>query len=164
MSLELLLPVEENAVAHTALQSDLTLGRKIKIHTKKEGLPNLEGIQIAIIGISEARGAVDNIGTGKGLDIIRKYLYQMFPGNWHLQIADLGNVPVGNETGDTYFLVQEILGELLEQKITPVIIGGSQDITYANYRAYDIFDKSVNIVSVDNRFDIGSVSPSKDIE
>jgi arginase family enzyme len=159
MSLELLLPVEENAVAHTALQSDLTLGRKIKIHTKKEGLPNLEGIQIAIIGISEARGAVDNIGTGKGLDIIRKYLYQMFPGNWHLQIADLGNVPVGNETGDTYFLVQEILGELLEQKITPVIIGGSQDITYANYRAYDRLFKPVNIVSVDNRFDIGEMDP-----
>ena len=41
MSLELLLPVEEIAVAHTALQSDLTLGRKIKIHTKKDGLPEV---------------------------------------------------------------------------------------------------------------------------
>ncbi len=159
MSLELLLPVEEIAVAHTALQSDLTLGRKMKIHTKKDGLPNLKNVQIAIIGISESRGAVDNVGTGKGLEIIRKYLYQMFPGNWHLSLADLGNIPEGNETGDTYFLIQEILGELLELNITPVIIGGSQDITYASYRAYDRLHKPVNIVSVDNRFDIGEMDP-----
>ena len=87
MSLELLSPVEEIAIAHTALQSDLTLGRKIKIHTKKDGLPDLKNVQIAIIGISESRGAVDNVGTGKGLEVIRKYFYQMFPGNWHLQFG-----------------------------------------------------------------------------
>lgn len=159
MSLELLTPVEEMAVAHTALQSDLSLGKKIKLHTKKEGIPNLEDVQIAILGVPEARGAVDNIGAGKGLDVIRKYLYQMFPGNWHASIADLGNIPEGNETGDSYFLIQEIVGELLEQKITPIIIGGSQDITYANYRAYDRIGKPVNIVSVDNRFDIGEMDP-----
>lgn len=159
MSLELLLPVEEIAVAHTALQSDLSLGKKIKIHTKKKGLPELDGVDIVIIGVTEGRGAVDNVGTGKGLEIIRKYLYQMFPGNWQLSIADLGNVPVGSETGDTYFLAQEILGELLEKKITPIIIGGSQDITYANYRAYDRLMKPVNVVSVDNRFDIGEMDP-----
>ena len=155
MSLELLLPVEEIAVAHTALQSDLSLGKKIKLHSKQDGFPDLENIQIAIIGVAEGRGAVDNIGTGKGLEVIRKFLYQMFPGNWHVNVADLGNIPTGNETGDTYFLVQEILGELIEQKITPIIIGGSQDITYANYRAYDRIGKPVNIVSVDNRFDSG---------
>ncbi len=159
MSLELLLPVEEIAVAHTALQSDLSLGRKIKIHTKKDGLPDLKNIQIAIIGITENRGAVDNIGVGKGLEIIRKYFYQMFPGNWHLNLADLGNIPQGSDIGDTYYLIQEVLGELLEQNITPVIIGGSQDITYANYRAYDRLQKPVNIVSVDNRFDIGEMDP-----
>jgi len=159
MSLELLLPVEEIAVAHTALQSDLSLGRKIKIHTKKDGLPDLKNIQIAIVGITENRGAVDNIGVGKGLEIIRKYFYQMFPGNWHLNLADLGNIPQGSDIGDTYYLIQEVLGELLEQNITPVIIGGSQDITYANYRAYDRLQKPVNIVSVDNRFDIGEMDP-----
>lgn len=159
MSLELLLPVEEIAVAHTALQSDLTFGKKIKIHTKKDGLPDLQKIQIAILGVSEARGAVDNIGSGKGLEIVRKYLYQMFPGNWDLHVADLGNIPKGNEAGDSYFITQEIIGELLAQNITPLIIGASQDITYANYRAYDRLNKPVNIVSVDNRFDIGEMDP-----
>ncbi|MCA0933718.1 formimidoylglutamase [Lutimonas saemankumensis] len=159
MSLELLLPVEEKAVAHTALQSDLSLGKNIKIHSKQDGLPELEDINIAILGVTEARGAVDNIGTGKGLDIIRKFIYQMFPGNWHMKIADLGNIPKGKEIGDSYFVIQEIIGELLERNIIPVIIGGSQDITYACYRAYDRLNKPVNIVSVDNRFDLGEMTP-----
>lgn len=159
MSIDLLLPVEDMAAAHTAMQSDLSLGRKIAIHTKKDGIPDLENVQLAIVGVLEGRGAVDNVGTGKNLEKVRKYLYQMFPGNWHLKLADLGNIPGGKETGDTYFIVQDILSTLIKQGIVPVIIGGSQDITYANYRAYDSLEKPVNIVSVDNRFDIGEMYP-----
>ncbi|MCF6223557.1 MAG: formimidoylglutamase [Flavobacteriaceae bacterium] len=157
MSLDLLLPVEDMAVAHTALLADLSLGKNIKIHTKKEGLPKLKNVQIAILGVLEGRNAVDNLGTGKDLDKIRKYLYQMFPGNWHLNIADLGNVPQGNEVEDTFFLVKDIIAQLLKKNITPIIIGGSQDITYANYRAYDKLDQSVNLVVVDNKFDLGEL-------
>jgi formiminoglutamase len=157
MSLDLLLPVEDIAVAHTALLSDLSFGNKIKIHTKKNGIPDLEGVQIAIIGVLEGRNAVDNFGTGKNLENIRKYLYQMFPGNWHTNVIDLGNIPEGNQVKDTYFIVQELLSILIKKKITPIIIGGSQDITYANYRAYDNLDQMVNIVSVDNKFDLGEL-------
>jgi formiminoglutamase len=159
MSIELLLPVEEMAAAHRALQSDLSLGRKMKIHTKKDGIPDLKNIKVAIVGVLEGRGAVDNVGTGKSLEQVRKFLYQMFPGNWHVNIADLGNVPKGKEISDTYFIIQEILSGLINQNIVPIIIGGSQDITYANYRAYDAFSKPVNIVSIDNKFDIGELEP-----
>ncbi len=157
MSLDLLLPVEDMAVAHTALLTDLSLGKNIKIHTKKEGLPKLKNVQIAILGVLEGRNAVDNLGTGKNLDKIRKYLYQMFPGNWYINIADLGNVPQGNEVEDTFFLVKDIIAQLIKKNITPIIIGGSQDITYANYRAYDKLDQSVNLVVVDNKFDLGEL-------
>jgi len=157
MSLEFLLPVEDIAVAHTALLSDLSLGKNIKINTKKNGVPKLKNVQIAIIGVLEGRNAVDNIGTGKGLENIRKYLYQMFPGNWHVTVADLGNVPQGKEVGDTYALLQEILSQLIKENIIPIIIGGSQDLTYANYRAYDKLEQTVNIVAIDNKFDLGEL-------
>jgi len=160
MSLDLLLPVEDIAVAHTALLSDLTFGNKIKLHTKNNGIPDLKGVQIAIIGILEGRNAVDNFGTGKGLENIRKYLYQMFPGNWHVHVADLGNVPEGNQVEDTYFVVKELISILVKKNITPIILGGSQDITYANYRAYDDLDQMVNIVSIDNKFDLGELEES----
>lgn len=41
-------------------------------------------------------------------------------------------------------------------------MGGSQDLTYANYRAYDSFAPMVNIVNVDSKFDLGdSTKPIK---
>ncbi len=160
MSLSFLLPVEEIAVAHTTLLSDLILGKNIEKHTKQNGIPDLDQVQIAIIGVLEGRNAVDNVGTGRGLENIRKYLYQMFPGNWHFNIVDLGNIPQGNDVEDTFFVVQEIISLLLKKEITPIIIGGSQDITYANYRAYDSLEKAVNMVVVDNKFDLGEMEQS----
>ncbi|MCD6544406.1 MAG: formimidoylglutamase [Flavobacteriaceae bacterium] len=160
MSLSFLLPVEEIAVAHTTLLSDLTLGKNIEKYTKQNGIPSLDNVQIAIIGVLEGRNAVDNVGTGKGLENIRKYLYQMFPGNWHSNIVDLGNIPQGNDVEDTFFVVQEIISLLLKKEITPIIIGGSQDITYANYRAYDSLEKAVNMVVVDYKFDLGEMEQS----
>ncbi|MEN8186929.1 MAG: formimidoylglutamase [Bacteroidota bacterium] len=157
MSLDLLNPVEDIALAHTALLSELSFGKRIKIHTRQNGIPDIDDIQIAIIGVLEGRNAVDNLGTGKGLEHIRKYLYQMFPGNWHAKIADLGNIPKGEKIEDTYFAVKEIISNLLRKGITPIIIGGSQDITYANYRAYDTLEQMVNLVSVDNKFDLGEL-------
>lgn len=155
MSLELLLPVEDIAVAHTTLLSDLSLGKSIKIHTKQKGLPSLKNAEIAIVGVLEGRNAVDNIGTGKNLENIRKYLYQMYPGNWHSKIIDLGNIPQGHQVIDTYFILQEILAHLLKKNIIPIIIGGSQDLTLANYRAYDSLEQTVNLAAVDNKFDLG---------
>ena len=160
MSLNLLVPVEDIAVAHTALLSDLSFGKNILIHTKKNGIPNLENVQIAILGVLEGRNAVDNLGTGKHLENIRKYLYQMFPGNWHSNIVDLGNIPQGNDVEDTFYITQEIISILIKKNITPIIIGGSQDITYANYRAYDNLDQSVNLVVIDNKFDLGELEQS----
>ncbi len=157
MSLELLLPVEDIAVAHTTLLPDLSLGKNIKIHTKQKGIPDLKNASIAIFGVLEGRNAVDNIGVGKGFETIRKHLYQMFPGNWHSTIVDLGNIPQGNEVEDTYYLVQDVCAQLIKKNIIPILLGGGQDITYANYRAYDALEQTVNLAVVDSKFDLGEL-------
>ncbi len=41
----------------------------------------------------------------------------------------------------------------------PIIVGGSQDLTYALYRAYDELEQMVNLVVIDSKFDLGSNSP-----
>jgi arginase family enzyme len=46
-------------------------------------------------------------------------------------IADLGDIPEGNSVEDTYFAVKKLVSELIKKKILPIIIGGSQDLTYA---------------------------------
>ena len=158
MSFEILLPVDDATVAHTALLSDQSLGKNITIHSKQLGLPEIEKAQLALIGISEDRNSVDNFGTGNDLKAIRKNLYELYNGNWFAKIIDLGNIPKGNEVEDTYFALKEILTELIKKNIVPIIIGGGQDLTYANYRAYDHLDQTVNLTVVDNKFDLGNLN------
>jgi len=156
MNFDFLTPIKDTIIAHLVLQSAQSLGRNIAVHTTQNGFPDLENVQIAIFGVLEDRNAQDNIGCGENIEAIRTHLYQLFPGNWHTNVADLGNIQKGSSVEDTYFAVSTLTAFLLKNNIIPVIIGGSQDITYANYRAYDAFEQTVNIVSVDSKFDIGS--------
>ncbi|MGG8496466.1 formimidoylglutamase [Tenacibaculum sp. TC6] len=148
-------PVNNSVVAHILSQPSMVLGKTVRLHTEKEGFPDLTGIKIAILGVAEGRGA-ELYNCYEGLYYVRKELYQLFAGNWHAEIADLGNIEQGNTIEDTYFAVATTVSSLLKENIIPIIIGGSQDITYANYRAYDILEQTVNLVSVDSRFDIGT--------
>lgn len=157
MNFDYLFPVDDAVIAHSMLLSDQTLGYHVAIHSKQNGIPNLEGVRLAIIGVEEGRQAIDNEGTGQGISEIRKQLYQLFPGDWITKIVDLGNIPEGNTIQDTYFALRELLSSLLKLNIIPIIIGGGQDLTYANYRAYDTLEQTVNIVSIDNKFDFGTI-------
>jgi len=47
---------------------------------------------------------------------------------------------------------------LIKNKIIPIVIGGSQDLTYSMYRAYDELEQMVNLVSIDSKFDLGKES------
>ncbi len=156
MNFDFLTPIKDTIIAHLVLQSAQSLGRSMAIHSAQNGLPELEDVQIAIFGVLEDRNAIDNLWCGENIDAIRKHLYQLFPGNWHTSIVDLGDIQKGNTIADTYFAVSTLTAYLLKKNIIPIIIGGSQDITYANYRAYDTLEQTVNIVSVDSKFDIGS--------
>lgn len=157
MNFDYLCPVDDAVIAHLMVHSDQALGYHIAIHTSQNGIPNLDGIKIAILGVEEGRNAIDNQETGNGINEIRKQLYKLFPGSWISKIADLGNIQQGNTVQDTYFAVSDLLSGLLKQDIIPVIIGGGQDITYANYRAYDSMEQMVNVVSIDNKFDFGTI-------
>jgi arginase family enzyme len=72
-----------------------------------------------------------------------------------VSILDLGNLIIGKTVEDTYAILSDILAYLLEQKVIPVILGGSNDLAFANYQAYTKLEKVVNIVSVDSKFDLG---------
>ena len=61
----------------------------------------------------------------------------------------------GHTIDDTYFALTSILVELIERNIIPIILGGSQDLTFAQYKAYEKLGRIINIASVDSQFDIG---------
>jgi len=125
------------------------------INTPETGFPDLEKVKLAFIGVPEQRGNVNNDGCSLGPDKIRTQLYQLFPGKWNMKFADLGNIKKGHSLNDTYFAVSAVCSGLMKEGILPIIIGGSQDITYAAYKAYESIGQIINIVSVDSRFDLG---------
>lgn len=162
MNFNFLSPVQDLVLAHNELLSIQVLGRKLKIHSQQNGIPDLGNVKIAIIGVLENRNDVNYIGEELSLGEIRKSLYALFPGNWHTTVADLGDIKKGESVEDTYFALQTTISILIEKNIIPIIIGGSQDLTYANYRAYDNLSPMVNIVNVDCNFDLGdSAKPIK---
>ncbi|MFD2891733.1 formimidoylglutamase [Flavobacterium chuncheonense] len=151
MVFDFLQPVSDEFVEFVGNLSPQSLGRKTVFHTKKE-FPNLDNVTVAIITVNEYRGGgVDNYD--EGYFNFRKKFYSLFPGNWKVSIVDLGTIQQGAEIQDTYFLVSSICEDLMRKKIIPVVIGGSQDLTYPMYRAYDNLDQMVNLVAVDNQFD-----------
>ena len=110
---------------------------------------------IAIIGIPEDRNSC-NIGSSEAPDEIRRELYKLYKPFEKLNIIDLGNLKQGKTVKDTYFAVQDIVAELLKLEVLPVIIGGSQDLSYSVFKAYEKLSKTINITTIDSVFDLGN--------
>ena len=156
MEFDFLKPLDNEILQFFKGFSSQQLGSKVVFHST-EDFPDLNKIKIAVIGVLENRG---NKYQTEEVDLshIRKELYGLFPGNWNASIADLGNILAGNSATDTYFALKKVVSSLIKKKIIPIIIGGSQDLTYALYRGYDDLEQMVNLVSIDNKFDFGKES------
>lgn len=130
-------------------------GKIINVYTVGGDFPSLENVQLAIIGVEEDRKALNNEGCGLAADYVRENFYKLFQGNYSAKIVDLGNIKKGNSIDDSYFAVTDVLTKLLKKNIIPIIIGGSQDLTFCNYLAYQNMEQTINVVAVDSSFDIG---------
>lgn len=133
----------------------LRLGDLVQFYSEIGNFPSLENIDLAIIGVEESRATPKNAGCEKAPNEIRKYLYKLFPHHKELHIVDVGNIKPGFELPDTYCALTTVLSNLISNKIVPIIIGGSQDLTFSNYSAYEELNQIINIVNIDSRFDIG---------
>lgn len=162
MNFSFLSPVSDSVLAHNELLSMQALGRKLRIHSAQHGIPDLTGVSVALIGVLENRNSAEYIGEDHDFNEIRKAFYALYPGSWNVTIADLGDIQSGESVEDTYFALKTTVSILIQKKIIPIVIGGSQDLTYPLYRAYDDLMPMVNIVNVDAKFDLGdSAKPIK---
>lgn len=152
MSLNFFNPIDETVFGVSVLLPKQVLGKKIKAHTKSQGFPDLKNVSIAIFGVNENRNGFF-ASTSYEINEFRRNLYQLYPGNWAIEIADLGDLPNGETPEDSYFAIKEVCLELQQMNIIPIIIGGTQDLTIAAYQVFQQNKKLVNMVSIDSRFD-----------
>ncbi|MEI7980060.1 MAG: formimidoylglutamase [Bacteroidota bacterium] len=131
------------------------LGNVIRVFSDTADFPDYTSFDIAIIGVNEDRNVVNNAGCGLAPDEIRKYLYKLNTGPYPVKLVDLGNIKKGYSVSDTYFALSSVVAELIANNVLPLILGGSQDLTFANYQAYQSLGQIINIVAVDPMFDLG---------
>lgn len=153
MIFDFLTPVDAEIPEFVKKLSSHQFGNKIKIYTKDKK-PDLDTLKIVLIGVGEDRGD-GNIDTSHNMTDFRKEIYSLYPGNWNAEIADLGDILSGETYSDTFFALKTVVSHLVKKNIIPIIIGGTQDLTYPIYRAYDDLEQMVNLVAIDSKFDFG---------
>lgn len=132
-------------------QKQAVLGGVMEIHTKTN-FPDIDQADVLIIGVPEARNSVANEDSKYAPIEIRKALYNLFPGEWHLKIADLGNLKIGKDYHQTYENLKNVL-EQLNSKQRVIILGGSQDLTIALTNFYNLHNKAYNVSVFDSVID-----------
>jgi arginase family enzyme len=124
-------------------------------------LPDLTNTDIVLVGVTEIRGNGFFENAESAPDAIRKQLYQLH--YWHkdVSIADMGNIKTGATLNDSYAAIKTVVAELLRLNKTVVIIGGSHDITLAQYFAYKELQKVVEATCIDANINLRGESPER---
>lgn len=145
-----------NVEVFTPKAGFLTSQLGLKATFFQETFPELEedAYDMAIVGVQDDRAAVNNEGCALAPDYFRAQFYTLHEGPYTTRIVDLGNIKAGATISDTYVALKMVVSELMKLNIVPVIIGGGQDLTYAQYLAYEPLEQKVDLVVVDSKFDL----------
>src|SRR5687767_11374404 len=143
-------PVDDSVFAN--ITSNTSIYKSIGLFEDK--MPDYKNAHMAIIGIKEERGNLENVGAAQGADEIRKKLYNLKRGNGAYKIVDLGNLNIGHDLGETYTRVSEVCRMLLENNVLPILIGGTHDLDYGQFCGYETLEKLVSFLNVDAFLDL----------
>jgi formiminoglutamase len=156
---DFLSPINKAKINDDAAYNDGQLANFITVFDNE--LPDLDGVDIVLLGVSENRGAGVLNNNNNAADAIRKQLYQLH--YWHdeVKIADVGNIKIGATVQDTYAATKTVIAELLRLKKTVVILGGSHDNTLAQYYAYKELQQVVEATCIDALINLRGESPER---
>jgi formiminoglutamase len=144
-------PIDESIFS--SIKDSSTFYKNITVF--KEQFPNLDGVEIALIGINEHRGGDhESEGVRQAANAIRTKLYRLMKGTGSYRIVDLGNIGEAIDLDQTYDRLRILCEYLMERNILPIIIGGTHDMTLAQYKSYEQFEKLVSVLNVDAFLDM----------
>ncbi|NEN23005.1 formimidoylglutamase [Cryomorpha ignava] len=130
---------------------------------RENHFPDLDGIDLVILGVNESRRS-DSVTIQRGADAIREKLYALYQHGPDIKIADVGNIDAGETPHDTDHAVKTVVKNLVDRNIAVIILGGSQELTFSNYAAYEVLESTVNLAVIDSSIDLGEfreeLSPS----
>lgn len=149
-----LTPINPDNWGYYPSEMSVKLGSVIDAYLPGSGLPEIPKGGLVLVGVEEDRAAEGNAGCAQAPNEIRRYLYQLAMPVKEMSIVDLGNVIVGQIPDDTYYAVAEIVSAVVGNGSTLILLGGSQDLTFAAYKGYELMNRIINITSIDAKFDL----------
>ena len=104
---------------------------------------------IALLFVSDYRGAERG---GEMLDFtpIRRELYQLSGLDFELPVHDFGDLVTGKTPQDTSYVLQEVLSACHYKNTIPVIVGGSNDLSFSLFSALNFHQKNINYTQISN--------------
>lgn len=158
--LDFLEPVNLYMLSDDEGYKDTQLGKHILVN--EDFFPHLETADFVIVGFGETRGALPDTDVNAGPNAIRKEFYSLFQWHTDVQVADVGNVRPGETLQDSYAALRSVVNELIRHKKRVVILGGSHDLTLAQYKAYADLEQIIEATCVDAKIDLNmdSVLPA----
>jgi formiminoglutamase len=149
---DFLVPVNIHLLNDDSGYNDGQFAKHINIYSDE--LPDITNADIVLVGVDEFRGSGNFNEHINAADIIRKQLYQLHYWHFDTSIADIGNIKTGASLNDSYAAIKTVVAELLRMNKTVVIIGGSHDITLAQYFAYKDLNKAIEATGIDATIDL----------
>ncbi|WP_246070103.1 formimidoylglutamase [Mangrovivirga cuniculi] len=143
-------PVSESLYENISDRSSFFF--QLTINNGKAELP--DDCTIALIGLTENRGAENSGSIATAADEIRKKLYNLKKGAGPYSIMDLGNLRNGQSYDETSQRLSEVGRVLIENNILPVFIGGSHDLDYGQYQSYEGLEKLISVCAIDRTVDM----------
>ncbi len=147
-------PIDTDILDYQSVEFRPMLGDSVNAYTEEGNFPEWEQAPIVLLGVQEDRASVEGKGCATAPDHIRHYLYRLAKPHEDLRLVDLGNIAAGETVRDTYFAVIEVLQHLLDAGATVVVLGGSDDLVFPIYKAYEVLGRVINICSVDSHFNL----------
>lgn len=154
---DFLSPVNLHEISNDEGYKDGQLGTVIPVY--EEEFPELDDVQIVVVGCAEQRGSGLIGGENNAPDIIRRHFYQLYYWHTDIRIADIGNVKTGSSFTDSYAALKTVVNELMNDGKTVIILGGSHDLTLAQYQACASNKKPIEATCVDALIDLNIDSP-----
>ena len=110
---DFLSPVDIQSICNDEVFTEGQFAKHIAVFEKE--IPNIEDIDIVILGMGESRGSGIENTYNNAPDKIRKQFYSLFCWHSDIKIADLGNIKNGADIKDSYAALKTVLVELFEK-------------------------------------------------
>lgn len=125
-----------------------SLASKTQIYFGKDDVMDFELANVAILSVN-----LKDRYSNDSFEIIREFLYDLTTLK-NIRIIDLGHLKRGNSKNDTLYALRDVVTDLNNLTITPIIISDSESEAYASYLSLEKKQDFINYASVNSRINL----------